>query len=145
MITWQLPPLEPYRLEETPPPELPYVDLALDPATWDVTFPPRWLKGPDAVIQRVKVRFRFFLGEWFLDQRLGVPYYRDVLIKNPDTLLISSIFREVLLTTPGVKSVEYFKADLDRQTRKLSVDFLAHLSDGSTIVAQAQPFIIGAR
>jgi hypothetical protein len=142
MITWDLPQLEPFRLAETPPPVLPYVELALDPVTNDLAIPPAWITGPDAVIQRVQVRFRFFLGEWFLDQRLGVPYFRDVLIKNPDPLVVSTVFRKVLEMTPGVSSVDSLVANLDASSRTLMIDFKATLSDGSVIVAQAEPFIL---
>jgi len=118
-------------------------ELALDPVSGDIAFPPYILTGPLCVIQRIRVRFRFFLGEWFLDQRLGIPYFQDILIKNPDPTLISAIFRQVLLTTPGVLRVDAFTATLDAPTRVLTVNFQATLTDGSTIItAQAEPFII---
>lgn len=142
MITWQLPELESFTLEEIPTKELPYKELYLDPATWDVAFPVRFVTGPDAVLQRIRVRFRFFLGEWFLDQRLGIPYYRDILIKNPDILLITTIFRRVLTSTPGVERVPKFKAQLLTAERKLLCDFVAILSNGSKIIVQAEPFIL---
>ena len=142
MIIWELPELETFTLEEAPSRELPYKELALDPATWDVAFPIAFITGPEAVLQRVKVRFRFFLGEWFLDQRLGIPYYRDILIKNPDILLITTIFRRVLTTTPGVERVGSFKAQLLTAERKLLCDFVAFLSNGSKIIAEAEPFIL---
>lgn len=142
MIIWQLPELEPFTLEEISPKELPYKELALDPGTWDIAVPVRFLTGPDAVLQRIKVRFRFFLGEWFLDQRLGIPYYRDILIKNPDILLITTVFRRVLTTTPGVARVPKFKAELLTTERKLICDFVALLANGSQIIAEAEPFIL---
>jgi hypothetical protein len=119
-------------------------ELELDRTTNDIKLPPRIIRGAEAVAQRVRVRFRWFLGEWFLDQRQGVPYYRDILVKNPDRILITFIFRQVLLGTPGVKSVANFRADLDRATRTLTVDFeAAVLTDGSILTARAEPFIIG--
>lgn len=118
-------------------------DLELDLATNDIKIPARIIRGGDAVAQRVRVRFRWFLGEWFLDTRQGVPYFRDILIKNPDRILIGFIFRQVLLSTPGVKSVISFRASLDPAARELSVDFEAMLIDGTILTAQAEPFIIG--
>ena len=143
MIVFDLPPLEPYTLAEPAPVDLPYAELGLDEDSGDIGNQPTILTGAAAVLQRVRVRFRFFLGEWFLDQSLGVPYFRDVLVKNPDHLVISTIFRRVLLTTPGVKSVPQFTATLDRENRQLLADFVALLDDGSKIVAQAEPFRIG--
>ena len=118
------------------------VTYELDPATWDLVVPLRILRGAPAVVQRVRCRFRFWLGEWFLDTRLGVPYRERVLIKNPDTNLISALFRDVLATTPGIRAVEYFRAELDRPTRSLTCNFLAYLTDGATVVAQGEPFVV---
>lgn len=117
-------------------------ELALDPATWDLAFPPKVLRGAVAVAQRIKVRFRWFLGEWFLDQAQGVPYFEDILVKNPDPILISFIFRQVLLSTPGVKSVQSFSATLDAGLRHLTADFQATLDDDTIMTAISQPFVI---
>lgn len=124
-------------------PGLAYAVFALDPATGDLAVPIRILRGKEAVAQTIGVRFRWFSGEWFLDQREGVPYYRDVLVKSPDQILISSIFRAVLRSTPGVKLVKSFRATLDPVTRTLTVDFEAVLDNGSVIRAAQEPFIIG--
>lgn len=122
--------------------ELEIAELALDPVTGDLLIPVKIIRGAEAVAQRVRVRFQFFLGEWFLDTRLGVPYYEQILVKNPDTLLIGFIFKRVLLTTPGVKSVSTFNATLDRLTRTLFVDFEATLLDGGILTAVSEPFIL---
>ncbi len=142
MITWDLPELEPGQVTDPVPVELPYVTLALDPATGDLAFPPYWLRGAAAVAQKVRVRFRFFAGEWFLDRRLGVPYFRDILIKNPDRLVVSTVFRGVLTLTPGIKRVASFSSSLDVSTRTLTADFEATLDNGVPLVAKSEPFIL---
>ncbi len=116
---------------------------ALDPATGDLALPITLLFGADAVLQKIRSRFRFFKGEWFLDTRLGVPYLQIVLVKNPDLILINAIFSKVLATTPGVASVDSFTCLLDRPTRTLTCTFQITLSDGTKVIAQAEPFIIG--
>lgn len=125
------------------PDVLEIAELALD-ENGDLEIPIRVLKGAPAVAQRIAVRFRWFLGEWFLDQRQGVPYFRDILIKAADPIVISYVFRQVLVTTPGVKSVISFSATLDPQTRKLSASFEAKLVDGSILTADSAAFIIGS-
>lgn len=142
-IKWTLPELETYKVSEPIPVPLPYATYALDLVSGDLAFPIRVLRGPEAVVQKIRCRFLMYSGEWFLDQRLGVPYYRDILIKNADPLVISSVFKAVLLSVPGVKSVDSFTAILDKATRVLSVDFNATLYDGSVITAIDEPFILG--
>lgn len=114
--------------------------FALDPATGDLAVPLVVLRGPAAVVQRIRCRFRFWLGEWFLDTRKGIPYRERVLIKNPDTNLISALFREVLESTPGVRAVEYFRAELDKPSRTLTCAFQCYLDDGARVLAVGEPF-----
>lgn len=120
-----------------------YATYKLDTASGDLVTPLTIIRGSDAIMQRIRIRFKWFLGEWFLDQRQGVPYFTEVLIKNPDPILISTIFRQVLKTTPGVKRVLSFSASLDRATRVLTVVWSALLDDNTTI-KNAETFIIGA-
>lgn len=79
----------------------------------------------DAIRQAVVVRLRTFRGEWFLDESTGLPYFRSILVKNPNTNLVRSLYRDALLTTPGVRSVESLELALDRGTRTLRVRFAA--------------------
>jgi hypothetical protein len=127
-----------------PSPTIAFSELAIDPVTGDLAMPPYIVKGADAVVQKMRQRFRMFKGEWFLDLRLGVPYLQSIFIKNPSQVLINTIFTKVLTGTPGVSSVASFNGTLDRATRALVSDFQAVLVDGTSVIAQAEPFIIGA-
>lgn len=111
-----------------------YAEIARDPLTDDVAIPIRIIRGPDAVIQRIRQRFRFFLGEWFLDKRLGVPYYDSILVKNPDVAVVTTIFRRVLVDTPGVARVISMTARVDKGARELVTSFEAALEDPTIIV-----------
>lgn len=126
-----------------PTPVIAFSTLALDPATGSLAIPVRILRGPDACIQKLRSRFRLFKGEWFLDQRIGIPYKQKILVKNPDPVLINAIFRKVILGTPGFASLDSFDAQkLDRARRELTVNFQATLVDGTTVIAQAEPFLV---
>lgn len=132
-------------LTEEDPGSLPFVTLALDPATGDLAIPVRLLRGADALAQRLRSRYKFFLGEWFLDTRQGIPYFRDILVKNPDPSLIQSIFRKATLTTPGVLAIRRFGTALEEQgrVRRLNIDPLEIVVTGNKIFrAQPDEFII---
>jgi hypothetical protein len=90
--------------------------------------------GPAHVRQKIASRFLWWLGEWFLDQRQGVPYYRDVFVKNPDLSVIRSVFRRVLLSTPGVLSVDEFDLIYEPADRTLAFAFHATVEGGVVIV-----------
>jgi len=122
---------------------LPFAELALDEATWDLAFPPRILRGVPAIAQRIRVRLQFFLAEWFLDLRQGLPYFQAILVKNPDIGLIKSIFRRAILQTPGVLAIAKLEASLNRATRTFTITPLEIVLTGG-VVFRAQPdeFII---
>lgn len=89
--------------------------------------------GDDAIRQQMMIRFRFALGEWFLDTRQGVPYFSEILIKNPNLTRVRGIFRQLILTTPGIESIESFSLGLDSAVRKLVLRFSARKSDGEIL------------
>lgn len=94
------------------------------------------LTGPAYIRQKLSSRFQFFLGEWFLDTRQGVPYYQVVLgQKQPNLDVIASLFRRLILGCPGVKSLVRFKLNYDEAARKLSFDFQAKVDGGEVVVA----------
>ncbi len=156
MISWEYPLLSslsgegssvPEGGEETDfsgadPPQLRYASFAKDPATGKLAWPLRVVRGPEVVAQRVRNRFRWFLGEWFRDTRQGVPYREHILKKGADPIFISALFRQVLLKTPGVSKVVKFTSRLERATRTLVATFEAILEDGSILRAIDEPFIL---
>jgi len=91
------------------------------------------VNGDDAIIQHLLIRLRFFQREWFLDLRVGIPYYDSILIKNPDLIVIRAIFRQAILSTPGIQSLNSLTTSFDAAARKLTVEFEAVKDDGGTL------------
>ena len=88
-------------------------------------------------------RFLFAKGEWFLDTRVGVPYFAHVFKKNPNLGLIRRLFEDIILNTPGVAEIREFELDWDTAKRVLSFSFEAVADDGKTITGgSGQPFIV---
>lgn len=98
------------------------------------------VEGDAAIAQHLRVRLRFFLEEWFLDQRLGIPYFREMFVKNPSLDVVESIFRQAIGRTPGVSSIPTLELDLNPAARRLAVTFRALLDTGTTLTFE--PFII---
>lgn len=84
--------------------------------------------------QKIAARFKFFQGEWFLDQREGVPMFRDVLVKNPNLGLVRSLFMRVVRTTPDVLDVPAFELVYQRGIRQLAFSFSAVCDAGEIVV-----------
>lgn len=83
--------------------------------------------------QRLQIKFRFFLGEWVLDPRVGFPHFEKILIKNPDLGEIRRVVRETLFADPAVDSIASLSLDFDPPTRALSISFEVELTDGSVL------------
>ena len=109
------------------------MDLKLD-ASGDLDFEDGDLvlvDGTDAIAQDCRVRLRFFLGEWFLDTRLGVPWFQKILGQKPRLNAVRDILQRAALTTPGLLSLSDFSLDYEGATRRLSVSFTGHADSGS--------------
>lgn len=123
-------------------------DLYIDPTTGDLSVSStgvvRLTSGVlETIAQRLRIKLRTFMGEWFLDTTVGVPYYQDILgVKNPDLGVIASIFRRQLLADPDVDSVPRLDLTLNSD-RSLSVviDVYAIDRDIPLITAGSNPII----
>lgn len=112
------------------------MDLALDPETGDLDLSNGdlyLLSGVDAVTQFVSQKMRLFLAEWFLDESAGIPYFDDVLVKNPRAEVIDTVFKNQILSAPGVVELLEFSASLDGPTRRMTLAFKARSEDGDMI------------
>lgn len=86
------------------------------------------VEGREEISQVLRQRLRVFLGEWFLDSREGIDYYGEVLKKAPDPGQVDALFKNEILTSPGV--VELIEFDLDIVGRQLQLKFIARTEDG---------------
>jgi len=113
------------------------MDLKIDYSTGDVIF----VNGPltksdvtqplvETVQQRLFIRLRTFLGEWFLNTAYGVPYFQDVLGKKTTKSAVDLIMQQQILAEVGVKEITYFNSTL--VNRQYSLNFRVKVVDGST-------------
>lgn len=121
-------------------------DLLLDPVTWDLALNNGDLvisSGSDAALQAQQQRLSFWLGEWFLDEGVGVPYLpldeaqstsTYILgVKNPNLPAIREIFRETLLSAPGTATVVSLDLSLGSD-RTGSLAYVTTMDDGTELV-----------
>ena len=104
------------------------MQLALDTATWDIGLDGSGniavLVDPSALLaQRIQCRLQTFKGECFLDRSVGVPYYDEVLKKNPDLGRIRSLLASVIKGVDGVEKILSLNLKFSAKNRRLTVDF----------------------
>ena len=96
------------------------------------------ISGLDAIAQDCRIKLKFFKGEWFLDTRIGVPYFQSILGKKSNT--VSAILRKAILEVPGILSITSFEPTYDSIERELRVSFRADTTEGPLDFSEA--FII---
>ena len=117
-------------------------DILLDNTTHDITIIEGNLfltDGIQAKRQHVKQRLQFFAAEWFLDNSKGIPYIQQVLVKNPNPVIIDSLLKNTIITTPGFRQLDQFELDLQPDTRVLTLTFQAQTEDGPVLFSEEIP------
>jgi len=94
------------------------------------------VNGANEVRQRVLQNLRTFMGEWFLDYSLGVPYFQDVFTKAVDRDAVSTVLQASILGSLGVLELLAFSLDFTPSTRSLGCDFTFRAYDGDIVKIQ---------
>nr|DAT37183.1 MAG TPA: baseplate wedge protein [Caudoviricetes sp.] len=85
----------------------------------------------DSVRQAILIRLRWFLGEWIFNTSFGMPYYSQILIKNPNTAVIEQLFRQQILSVAEVIKIESLSVQINRRLRICTVHFKALTTQGA--------------
>lgn len=85
----------------------------------------------EAVAQHVTINLQMFLGEWFLDTRVGVPYYQELLGQKPRLAAVRELFRDAILATAGMERINDLDVGYDTVTRVISVSFKGTSTSGT--------------
>ena len=108
-------------------------DIGLNVKSWDIA-----LNDADLILiddaarisQQIKISLQFWLGEWFLNDTLGIPYRERICIKNPNLQHIRQIFRNAIQNVNGVTAVNALDLTVDASKRVLTVTYTAATTDG---------------
>lgn len=74
----------------------------------------------EAIAQRVKTRLWSFVGDWFLDLEHGLPWLPE-MERNVNLAEIETMVRRCVSRTEGVARITAYQADLNPDTRKLTI------------------------
>lgn len=86
-----------------------------------------WATEAEAVAQTVKTRLRLFLGEYFRDVTVGVPWLSQgngepgILAKGFSQDQVESLLRLTISQTDEVLQILSFESTYDINTRKISI------------------------
>ena len=119
------------------------MQMALDTNTWDIFLDSTGNivrlddstqeRLVDLICQRVRHRLQTFQGECYLDRSVGVPYFSEVLKKNPDLRRVKNLLVDTINGVEGVKKIIDFSVDFSARTREYRVIFKAEADDGTIV------------
>lgn len=119
------------------------MQFALDTGSWDIYLDPTGNlamldnatpgRFADLVCQRVRHRLQTFMGECFLDTSVGIPYYTEVLKKNPDMRRVRALLLATISGVEGIRKILELKVDFIARSREYKVIFKAEAVDGSIV------------
>ncbi len=87
--------------------------------------------GREAMLQHILQRLRMYFSEWFMDNTIGLPFFTEILVKNPDQAKIDALFINQILGTPGVLQLTTYSFIPNFQTRGLAITFEAKTTQGT--------------
>jgi len=90
------------------------------------------VRGAAMALQQIRAGAQIWTGTISWDPDAGLPMIGTILVKGPDFRVITQIFRQFLLDTDGVLSVDELSVSLDRPSRRLTVRFRVTCEDGES-------------
>ena len=111
----------------------------------DATAGGRLVRGIEAIAAVLRIRYATFLGEYFLDNRRGVPWQRWRENKATPAILdeIRAVFAAETLAVPGVVRITPpgVSAEFDAATRTITIELTAIVRDDVlTVTAAVSPY-----
>lgn len=84
----------------------------------------------DSVIQRLYIRLRTLMGDWYLNEEYGVPWLERILGHKVRKQTVDMIIQEQILLDSGVKSITRFSSNLNKDTRVYECSFSVQVKSG---------------
>ena len=79
--------------------------------------------------QAIRIRLLWFFNEWRFAPGLGVPYFEEVLVKNPNINRIRRIIYNQAKSVEGVQDVRSIDVSVDPSSRRARFSFDVTLSE----------------
>lgn len=83
-----------------------------------------------SVRQAVLIRLRWLFGEWRFAPENGVPYFQEIMVKNPDIPRIKQIIRSEIMSVDGMVDVKNLAVEINSETRVAKITFDGYVDNG---------------
>ena len=108
------------------------MDILLD-ETGDLALTDRGdIQLTSSVRQKIDIKLKWFAGEWRWNEDVGLPYYDDIFVKEPNLEQIEDNLTEAIFEIDEIVDVDGISIEIDSKNRKATVSFTAY-TDEETI------------
>jgi hypothetical protein len=108
-------------------------NLALDQTTGDLLEVANQIKQVtelDSLAQAIYSDLKTFLGEYWLNKKLGVPYFQVIFVKSIDLSFKKTLMKNEIFKREEVLEILSFQADFIGATRTFKISFSAKTTLG---------------
>lgn len=82
-----------------------------------------WIDGNESVLQHIKTRLAFSLGQFSIHPNAGTPYLQSILGKKNKNIA-SGVLKDIIIETPDVKEITEFDYTFNSQSRELEINIV---------------------
>lgn len=79
------------------------------------------ISATNSIVQAVRIRLLWFLKEWRLGPSSGIPYFEEILVKNPNEAKARHLIREAVMSVEGVTNILGVGLVVNKKTRQATV------------------------
>jgi ABC-type arginine transport system ATPase subunit len=98
------------------------------------------IKGTSEIRQKNIQNLRTFLGEWFLDLTIGVPYHQTIFNKASSPIDKEVVIKDEILNVKGNLRLEDFSPlDFNTINRQLNVKYKVITTEGAISIGTSIP------
>lgn len=88
---------------------------------------------PTYVSQKLRLKLLGVQNAYFTDTTIGLPWFTQILEKNPNMPLIADLIKAKIMEVSEVSAITSFGLQIDKENRKMQVNFSIALTTGETV------------
>lgn len=85
-------------------------------------------------VQRLKIKFYTYLGEWYLNKNVGIPYFQTIFKKGTPKAVVDGIFKTLITNDRNVVSLDKYESQITRGYEYVMA-FTATVNQGKVVTA----------
>lgn len=104
------------------------MDILLD-ANGDIKLDKKDICFSNSIVQKIKIHLQWFLREWKWNEEIGMPYFEEFFVKNPNISLLKMRIREEIFKIKEITEISSIEIILSRKEREVKILFIVRVEE----------------